>query len=407
MRLFGKRQPDKRPVPEASGAVATAAKPRRRWLGPLQIAIVLALLLAAFLYARAPGRDAGEVPEFADAEGDLLPIVRVTRPVPSATKLRVDATGTVHVRNHIALTPLVGGRVVSISPSLRAGGAFIAGEALLVIDRKDYELALDQARAEIASAQSTLMLQRAESDAARANYALLNPGERVPPLVARIPQIAQASAQLSAAEARTAIAALDLERTGFSLPFAGRVAESTAEVGQVLARGQSFGRAYALDAVEVAVPVAAEELERIAPAIGRSASVRVGRTSLAAKVERVSAELDERTRFAQIYLSFQLDEGEPGAVPTPGTFVNVVVEGPEVASTFLLPPGAEQIGRSVWVVADGALEQIVPRTLANNADGWVVAAFDFKDGVVLGAVPGAEPGLPVDIGTAAAERLGG
>ncbi len=402
MALFGKRAKDLRP-----GAATGAAEPRRRWLGPVQIIVVLLLLLAAFLYARAPGQDAGEVPEFADAQGDLLPIVRVTRPVPAGTQLRVDATGTVNVRNYVGLTPLVGGRVVSISPALRAGGAFQANQQLLVIDRKDYELALDQARADIAAAQSSLMLQRAESDAARANYALLHPNETVPPLVARVPQIAQAQAQLAAARARASIAALDLQRTGFSLPFAGRVAESSAEVGQVLARGQSFGRAYALDAVEVSAPVAAEELERIAPAIGRSASVQVGRTSLSARVERVSAELDERTRFAEMYLSFQIDESQEDALPPPGTFVNIVVEGPEVASTYLLPPAAEQIGRSVWVVAGGALEQVVPRTLANTADGWVVAAFDFKDGVVLGAVPGAAPGLQVDVGSAAAERFGG
>lgn len=404
MRLFGRGQA-KRPV-IGSSAKAAAEPPRRRWLGPLQIITVLLLLLAAFLYARAPGRDAGEVPKFADAEGDLLPIVRVTRPVPSSTKLRVDATGTVNVRNYVGLTPLVGGRVVSISTSLRAGGAFVANQQLLVIDRKDFELALDQARADIAAAQSSLMLQRAESDAARANYALLHPNEKVPPLVARIPQIAQAQAQLAAARARASIAALDLQRAGFSLPFAGRVAESSAEVGQVLARGQSFGRAYALDAVEVSAPVAAEELERIAPAIGRSASVLVGRTRLVARVERVSAELDERTRFAEMYLSFEIGDGR-GDAPPPGTFVNIIVEGPEVASTFVLPPAAEQIGRSVWVVADGALEQVVPRTLANTADGWVVAAFDVKEGVVLGAVPGAEPGLPVDVGSPAAERFGG
>ena len=55
------------------------------------------------------------------------------------------------------------------------------------------------------------MLQVAKSDAAKANYALLNPGKSVPSLVALTPQIAQAEAQLAAARSRAAIAALDLE----------------------------------------------------------------------------------------------------------------------------------------------------------------------------------------------------
>lgn len=415
-RLFRKRRaaeaeeplwpaPAEDPVPiDADRAAEPAQEPakRRRWIGPIQIVVVLAIIVAAFLYARAPGRDAGAPPTFANMQDDPLPIVNIVRPLASPTTIQVDATGTVNVRNYVALTPQVGGRVVSISPALRAGGTFAADEQLLVIDRRDFELALDQARADIAAAQSALMLQRAESDAARANYALLHPNEDVPPLVARIPQIAQARAQLSAARARSEIAALNLKRTSFSLPFDGRVTESTAEVGQVLLAGQSFGRAFAFDALEVVVPIAADELERIEPAIDRSATVHADADSIEATVERVSAELDERTRFAALYLRF----GPETSPPPPGTFVDVVVDGPAVERTFVLPPAAEQINRSVWVVAQGVLEPVVPRTLGNSAEGWVVGAFDYKDGVVLGAVPGAEAGLPVDIGSEARGRFG-
>ena len=306
-----------------------------------------------------------------------------------------------NVRNYVALTPQVGGRVVSISQALRAGGAFTSDQELLVIDTRDFELALDQARADIAAAQSNLMLQRASSDAARANYALLHPDERVPPLVARVPQIAQARAQLSAAQARTEVASLNLRRTRFSLPFDGRITESTAEIGQVLAAGQSFGRAFAFDALEVVVPIAADELKRVAPAIGRTATVRSEAGSIPATVERVSAEVDARTRFAELYLQFAPD----ATPPPPGTFVDVVVQGPDIASTFVLPPAAEQINRSVWVVDRGVLAQVMPTTLGNTSDGWVVAGFDFKDGVILGAVPGAEVGIPVDIGTNARDRF--
>lgn len=398
-------EPAQRPVAVDADAPAAGDETpkRRRWIGPIQIVVVLAIIVAVFLYARAPGRDAGAPPAFATVQDDPLPIVNIVRPLASPTVIQVDATGTVNVRNYVALTPQVGGRVVSISPALRAGGTFAADEQLLVIDRRDFELALDQARADIAAAQSTLMLQRAESDAARANYALLHPNEDVPPLVARIPQIAQARAQLSAARARSEIAALNLKRTSFSLPFDGRITESTAEVGQVLLAGQSFGRAFAFDALEVVVPIAADELERIEPAIGRGATVHADADPIEATVERVSAELDERTRFAELYLRF----GPETSPPPPGTFVDVVVDGPAVERTFVLPPAAEQINRSVWVVAQGVLEPVMPRTLGNTPEGWVVGAFDYKDGVVLGAVPGAETGLPVDIGSEGRGRFGG
>ena len=410
-RLFRKRRAAPadaeagEPSTESSAEVLAddeAPAKRRRWVGPVQIVVVVVIILGAFLFARAPGRGDGPPPAFVNMQEDPLPIVNIVRPLASPTTISVAATGAVNVRNYVSLTPQVGGRVASISKELRAGGTIAANAQLLTIDPRDFELALDQARADIAAAQSSLMLQRAESDAARANYALLHPNADVPPLIARIPQIAQARAQMSAARARAEIADLNLKRTRFSLPFDGRVTESTAEVGQVLIAGQPFGRAFAFDALEVVVPIAADDLETIKPAIGRGATVRSDSGTLAATVERVSAELDERTRFAQLYLRFA-DGATP---PPPGTFVDVTVEGPAVERTFALPPAAEQINRNVWIVAQGALESLTPRTLGDTAGGWLVEAFDYKDGIVLGAVPGAEPGLAVDIGSEARGRFG-
>ena len=365
-------------------------KRRPRWVGLLQIFVVAALVLLALLYARSPGRDGGGPPPWAGDSGEAPPpLVRVFQPTASRTTLRIAATGSVGVRNHIDLTPQVGGRVVSISSALRVGGKFAAGEELLVIDRRDFELARDQARADISSAQSSLMLQQAESDAAQANYALLHPGETVPSLVARGPQIAQARAQLAAAQARAEIAALDLERTVFSLPFDGRITQSTAEIGQVLSRGQPFGQAFALDAVEVVVPIPPDDLKRLEGAAGRKSTVRDQYRRLDAVVERVSAELDPRTRFATLYLTFTDDSLQPG------TFVDVEIEGPQLADTFLLPEAAEQVNGSVWVVNGDVLQAVTPTTLGRTAQGWIVAAFDAADGVALGAVPGARPGLVV------------
>ena len=285
-----------------------AAWERPRWLqlGWVQIAIVAALVLLAVVYARSPGdATAGAGAPLAAGRAETPPpLVRVVRPQPAVTVLRVRATGSVAVRNYVSLTPQVGGRVVSLAPGLRAGGAFQAGEELLVIDRRDFQLAYEQAQAEIATAAADLQLRQAESDAAIANYALLQPGAEAPPLVAKAPQIAQATARLAAAEARADIAALELERTVFALPFAGRVQASTAEVGQVLSRGQPFGQVFALDAVEVVVPVPPDDLARLAGAVGRAATVESGSRRLAAQVARVSPALDQRSRFATLYLTF-------------------------------------------------------------------------------------------------------
>ena len=254
------------------------------------------------------------------------------------------------MRNHVSLATQVTGSVVSIAPAMRAGGTFRAGEELLAIDPRDFRLAVEQAQADIEVAQSGVLLEQARSDAARSNYAILHPDKEVPSLVARLPQIAQAKAQRAAARARLRVAELSLERTVFSLPFDGSIVQSNAEVGQVLTRGQPFGRAFAHDAVEVVALLAPDDLKRIEPATGRQATVDDQNRRLAAVVERTSAELDARTRFAELYLRID------GTPPTPGTFVDVEIQGPALANTFLLPDATEQVNGDAWIVADGKLE---------------------------------------------------
>lgn len=363
----------------------------RRIAGPIQILAVAVFLVAAVFFSRAPSKE-----DVLGAESSTLvqmapaPVVRVIRPVVETTTLTVVTTGSVNVRNHVALTPQITGRVARVSPNLRAGGAFEAGEELLVIETSDFELAVEQALADVASAESTLLLQQAEGDAARQNYAILHPGEAVPPLVARVPQIEQAKSRLASAKARSKVAALELSRTRFSLPFAGHVTEAAAEVGQLLTRGQAFGRAFALDAVEAEGFISQDDLRRISPAVGRRATVRAGGTALSAKVERVSAELDQRTRFARLFLSFE----EVSALP-PGTFVDMEIEGPALANTFTLPEAAEQVGTEVWIVDGARLEVVRPTVRGRGVAGIVVDAFDYADGVVIGAVPGGRRGLSV------------
>ena len=268
----------------------------------------------------------------------------------------------------------------------------LAGQELLKIDPKDFELALDQAAADIAAANSNLELLQAERDAATANYALLHGNKPVPPLVAKTPQIAQGRAQIAAARARASVAELELSRTSFRLPFSGKVTQTTAEVGQLLTRGQPFGEVFASDAVQVTVPLPQDDLRRLAPVVGRRATVSSDGITVAATVERVAAQLDDRTRFARLFLN--LDDSDR---LTPGSFVEVTLSGPVLQNTFVLPTTVQQPGGVLWVVRDNKLERIEPELRFRTRSQIVVDAFESGDGIVIGSVPGAAPGLPVQV----------
>lgn len=366
---------------------------RSKLIGLLQIAGIILVIALAIVVSRAPSTPASGAtvlsrPDFVSESTQ----VRVAQPLAQPFQISVAANGSISVRNYVNLSPQVSGRVERIAPALRAGGEFSAGETLLVLDQEDFKLRLAQAEAEVASAQSNLLLQQAKSDAAIANYALLNPGKQVPPLVALVPQIAQAKAQLAATQSRADAARLDLSRTRFSLPFDGKVTNSSAEVGQLLNAGVAFGQVYALDAVELVVPLPPDDLALIAPAVGRTVFVEDGKTTHQGKIERTSAELDPRSRFAKVFVPIATNSGLQ-----PGTFVNVAIAGSELPDALQLPESATQANGSVWYVRDNQLLRHDPVLLGRNEQGSIIQRFDYAQGIVLGAVPGATAGQQVAV----------
>lgn len=356
--------------------------------------MIVALVTWALIYAQAPSElevaNASTIETTSPRATRSNPVVSTILPKAGSNTLKVTSTGSITVRNNIQLVSQVTGRIVWVASSLRRGGRFRAGEDLLRIDPRDFELAMAQATAEHSAAFSTLELAIATSEAAIANYALLNPGKEVPHLVAKRPQIDQAKAQVASAKAKEQMARLDLSRTTFALPFTGRVVDSEAEVGQLINQGQAFGNVFAVDSIEAQVPVSPTDLALISPPIGRQGIVFIGDRALTARLMRVSPDLDARTRFAQLF--FELPQTED---LYPGTFIDIEIAGPTLASTLLLPEAAEQADESIWSITDGTLKRNRPKFLNRNREGIIVQAFDYGDGVVLGTVPGAVEGLIV------------
>jgi len=361
--------------------------------GLIQIAVIVFVTAIALYFSQAPSEEEAMANigiEVGKPRSDSAPYVSITQPIIEENEIEVRGTGSIVVRNSVDLVTEVTGRVIWVAPSFKRGGSFKTNERLLQIDPKDFQLALAQAKADRQSAESNYQLTKAQSEAAIANYAILNPDAKVPPLVAKTPQLEQAQAQIAAALAREQIAQLDLSRTNFSLPFNGRVVDSQAEIGQLLNRGQKFGEAFDIESIEALVPISPKDLEILRPAVGRKAKVALGNTNFEAFVARVSPNLDERTRFAQLYLKLNNTNNL-----YPGSFIDVVVKGPKLQDTILLPEAAEQINESIWTVKDGKLTKVVPKFINRQIQGIIVENFNIEEGIVLGTVPGAKEGMAV------------
>lgn len=361
-------------------------------LGWVQLFIVIGVLVGAVLFNRilSSGIDEG----LKTVTSSAVPIVSVVQPKRQTLAPTVNTTGTVQPRTQINISPQVSGRVVYVSPKLVAGGEFRAGEILLRIEADDFSAAKRQAEADLDTAENALLLEQAEAETARREWALINPSESVPALVARQPQIAQAMANIKNAQARLDNAKTTLGRTQISFPFDGRVLETTVEIGQALAQNQSYGAVYRLNDLEVHTELRAPDIELIAPAVGRDVrlSQRNSTSQINSKIIRSNEQIDTDTQLGILVASLPTD-----TELRPGIFVNVTIIGAEKPNVYALSPALINSDASVWRVSNGVLDKVYISALG-TVDGLVLLeAFDVGQGLVQSVPAGAKTGLTVEI----------
>jgi len=343
-----------------------------------RVAVPLLILAAAILVASLLIRSRTAPPRVHQPYQG--PLVEGITAHPQDHRVIVHGDGTVRSRIRVNLIPQVAGRIVEVHPSLAAGGFFRAGEALVVIDPRDYEAAVQRAEAGVQQARVQLDQAKAEARVARQEWDRIHPGEEPSsPLVLRIPQVEQAEAQLEAARADLATARLNLERTRLSLPFDGRVVSKNADLGQYVSPGQAVATVYGSHVVEVPVPLQDEELQWLSvPGPGskdqKGSPVTVSARFAGAShtwrghVVRTEGEVDLATRMVHVVV--EVDEPFSGsAAPlVPGMFVHVAIEGRTLQDAFLIPRHAVHEGGTVWVAREGTLH-FVPVAVARYEEG--------------------------------------
>lgn len=356
-----------------------AARPLDRRKIVLPILVLIAGLVATVIMVQARP-DVEKTPVAAQP-----PLVRVVEVEPADLRLDVSSQGTVAPRTEAQLVAEVAGRIGSVSPRFESGGFFRRGETLLEIDRRDYQLAVTGARAQIAQAQVALAREEAEAAVARAEWSELGRGE-ADPLVLREPQLAEARARVAAAEAALAKAELDLERATVTAPFKGRVRATRVDLGEFVNRGTPLAVLYSVDAAEIRLPVPDPELEFLdlpqSPAGGAGPRVELvtefagGRRSWSGRIVRTEGEIDPQTRM--VYLVARVDDpyGLETETATPlavGLFVQATIEGRTFEQVVRLPRETLRGSSTVAVVDRDDRVRLRPvEVLRSGADHVVI-----------------------------------
>ncbi|MEL7108125.1 MAG: efflux RND transporter periplasmic adaptor subunit [Pseudomonadota bacterium] len=328
----------------------------------------------------------------------------------------VTAQGEVRPQREIIVAPQIAGRIAYVSPDFIDGGFIRQGQVLVRLEVADYELAVVRAQSGVASAEQRLAREQAEAEIARQD--LINLGiTDSSPLARREPQLAEARASLESAKAQLADAELALTRTAVVAPFDGRVREENVDVGQFASPGQSLGRVFATDIVEVALPITDDELGQLGlplafaetstqpgPNVTFTAAVAGTLRQWNGRVTRTSAAVNPQTRLINVIAELNDPYGagsDKGAPMAPGLFVSADIAGTKIEDLLVAPRAAIRSGDSIFIgdPEEGQLRIYTVDLVFSSTEGAWFRSPDVQPGdlAITSPIRGSNDGMSITI----------
>lgn len=215
--------------------VKPSSQPRSAYLvTALKVVIPLSILAAGIYYANdllqgkpKHHRPAGQPPER---------MVEVYEAQYTAEAPTIVAQGEVMAKRSVSLRSQLRGVIEEFPTHLIPGGFVSKGENLVTIDKRDYYLAMQEAKASLARNQALYDVEIGRRRAAEMEYELSGQEltEEDLALVLRRPQLAQIEADIARSQATLERAVINHQRTEIKAPFDGQIISiETAEGSQV------------------------------------------------------------------------------------------------------------------------------------------------------------------------------
>jgi RND family efflux transporter MFP subunit len=375
-----------------------------KWLLPLLILLLAAV--ASVMVAKSRRPPAKEVHE----NPGILVETLTLEATPQRAMIR--ATGTVRPQQQISLVAEVTGTLTWVSPAFVDGGFFRRGEKLLEIDPRDYQLAVQRARADLARAQAALQTEEEQAALAGREWQRLDLADKgqPSPLVLRQPQLESARAALIAARAGLEQAQLNLERTQILAPFNGRVHDKKVDGGEYVRAGNGLAGFAGTDRAEILVPLPVEDLGwldipragngKTGAAVSVSAQSGSGTSTWQGQVIRALGEVDPTSRMTTIVVAvddpYNLAAADTGRSDLlNGLFVQLEIAGHELGEVIEIPRAALREGNVVWLAtADDQLEIRPVKVLRRRQQSLLIGSgLAAGERLVLTSISAPAPGL--------------
>ena len=268
----------------------------------------------------------------------------------------VSSQGNVSPHTETTLVSEISSTVVDVSPKYVAGGFFKQGEVILKLNPADYEVAVQQARANLLTMKARLAQEQAQAEQAKKEWDMSGrPRSSAPSIALRIPYLEEAKANVLSAEADLKKAERKLALTVIRAPYDAMIKEKLVDVGQYVTTGTQLARTFAVDFAEVRLPLtdqdiafldlplttssATQEMQR--PAVELTSIIGGTEYKWDAHIVRTEGVIDQRTRVhyavARITDPYALNDHNGRPPLAVGSFVRASIRGTLMKGIIAVP----------------------------------------------------------------------
>ena len=339
--------------------------------------------------------------------------------------VQIRALGTIRPYQETNINARVSSQVVFLSENSDIGAIVKKDEVLVKLDADTYVNTLRLKKSDLAKAKAAYELEMGQQSVAKAEAEQLQQlsssfiGEVIiSDLALRAPQLAQAKADVEAAEAAVKMAQLDVDYTTIKAPYNSMVTERNVSVGSLTNTQDNLMTLVGIDEYRIEAAVAIDKLTSLNLKKNANSKVQITTSTGVVREGRIIrhvASLDSATRMGRILISIPDPLGIKNNAPALilGDHAEVVFKAGTLENSVIVPRRALQPNDSVFVAMpvtqnkdDGSDEDGVQYVLDirevdiawKDLDNvYIRSGLENSEYVITSVIPTAIQGMPLTI----------
>lgn len=275
--------------------------------------------------------------------------------------VQIRALGTIKPFQETSVNARVSSQVVFLSEHSDIGAIVKKGEVLVKLDPDTFESTLQAKKSDLAKAKAAYQLEMGQQSVAKAEAEQLKQlsssfiGEVIiSDLALRAPQLAQAKADVQAAEAAVKMAQLDVDYTIIKAPYNAMVTERNVSLGSLTNAQDNLMTLVGIDEYRIEAAVAIDKLTSLNLKQNVNTSVQITTTTGVVREGRIIrqvASLDSTTRMGRVLIGISdplgLENNEPALIL--GDHAEVLFKAGSLENAVIVPRKALQPNDTIFV----------------------------------------------------------